>query len=324
MEKIPGKAPECYIAPSQPFEGESTFTRDFRKYNEPPRKSLRPNEATHMSNMPFDGNTGYRDDYIRHQLQPREQREKELYKGPAVPFEGLSTFARDYTKKQGEKTESCRPPPAAYQSSAPLDDLTTFKNDYRRWNGEKPYVHQPDAYQKPEGDIDLNTTNRLNFKRHPMQRVAMVKPGEGRVMNPGAFEGLTNYKSDFKPWELNRQMPKVREGWVPNNNPFEGCPTYKAHYIQHAIAPPKSMKPDASAMASNAPFDDATMYRTEFVKKAASICEAAVLDTKASQYTFVETDSRGHKHYKPIWERTTPLRRVSSATAPKVPATMVA
>jgi len=324
LERIPQKAPDCWVPPTQPFEGQSTFTSDYRKYHEPPRTSLRPNQATHMSDAPFDGNTGYRDDYIRHQIPLKHIKDKECYKAPNVKFDGMTTINRDFTKKEGLKTESCKSNSEAFQSGAPLDDLTTFKNDYRQWNGERPFVHQPDVYVKPEGEIDHNTTNRINYKQHPMQRVALVKPGEGRVMNPGTFDGLTSYKNDFKKWGVNREMPKPREGWVPSNQPFEGCPTYKAHYITHSIAPPKSMRPTAAALNSGAPFDDATMYRTEFTKKEANICEAALLETGVSKYTFVEMDNRGHKQYKPMWEKTTPLRRVSSATIPKIPATMVA
>ncbi|GFN88637.1 stabilizer of axonemal microtubules 2-like [Plakobranchus ocellatus] len=323
LEKHQAKVPEGWAPPTQPFEGQSTFTHDFRKYNEPPRKSMRPTEATQLSNSPFDGNTGYRADYIKHPLQTRVPHEKEKYRGPNAPFDGMSTFTRDYTKKEGAKTESCRPNAEAYQSDAPLDDLTTFKNDYRRWNGERPHVHLPEQYRPPEGEMDHNTTHRIQYKPHPPQRVAMMKPGEGRVMIPGEFEGLTNYKSDYKPWGIHREVPKAREGWVPNNIPFEGTATYKSHYTAHNVAPPRSMKPDATAMASNAPFEDATMYRTEYTRKHADLCPAAILDTKSSSYTYVETDTRGHKQYLPVYEKTTPLRRVSSA-APKVPAVMVA
>ncbi|XP_005089960.1 stabilizer of axonemal microtubules 2 [Aplysia californica] len=319
LERVQPKAQDAWVPSNQPFEGQSTFTRDYRKYNEPPRKSIKPSQATHMSEAPFDGNTGYRDDYIRHPMQAREQREKELYKPSNVPFDGMTTFNRDYTKKHGSKTESCKPNAEAFQSDAPLDDLTTFKNDYRKWNGERPYVHQHESYKKPDGEIDLNTTNRIQFKPHPPQRVAMMKPGDGRVMFPGEFEGLTNYKSDYKPWGIHREQPKPREGWVPNNIPFDGTPTYKAHYVPHSMLPPKSLKPDASAMASDAPFDDATMYRTEFTKKHADICPAAILDTNVSKYSYVETDQRGHKQYVPLYETTTPLRRTSSANIPKVP-----
>lgn len=317
------KAGDQWVPPSQPFEGQSTFTRDYRKYNEPPRKSMKPAEAAQLSGAPFDGTTGYRDDYVRHPFQAREQKEKELYKVPNVPFDGLTTFNRDYTKKDAPKTESCKPISEAFQSDAPLDDLTTFKNDYRKWNGERPYVHHHDPYMKPEGEMDHNTTHRLQYKPHPIQKVALMKPGEGRVMIPGEFEGLTNYKCDYKPWGIQREMPKLKDGWVPNNIPFEGTPTYKAHYIPHSIAPPRSMKPDASALLSGAPFDDTTMYRTDYVRKEADICPASILDTTRSHYTYIETDNRGHKQYVPVFEKTTALHQANS-TIPKIPAAVVA
>lgn len=324
LDRVCPKPQEAWVPSNHPFEGQSTFTRDFRKYNEPPRKAMKPEQATIKSDAPFDGDTGYRADYIKHPMYPREQRQADKYKPSCVPFDGMTTFNRDFTKKNGNKTESCKPNNEAYQSEAPLDDLTTFKNDYRKWNGERPYVHLPESYKKPEGEIDMNTTNKIQFKAYPPQRVAMVKPGDGRVMFPGEFQGMTNYKSDFKQWEMTREKPKPREGWVPNSSAFEGCATYKSHYVQHAHVPVKSMKPNASTMASDQPFDGATMYRTEFIKKHADICPAAILDTNVSKFNYVETDQRGHKQYSSVHETTTPLGKISSANIPRVPASCLA
>ncbi|KAK7115513.1 stabilizer of axonemal microtubules 2-like [Littorina saxatilis] len=292
--------------PKDKFEGQSTFTRDYRRYNEPPRQPLRPHDGAVMSDTPFDGTTGYREEYIRHPLGARFVKERETYKPTGVPMDGLTTFTRDFRGQPGELTKSFKPNGQAAISDAPFEDGTTFKNDYRKWPAERPYHHMPDQYRKPEGDMDMNTTNRITYKQHPLQRHAAIKPSCGRVMDAGQFEGITNYTSDFKPWEINRVHPTMRPEYQPNDAPFQGISTQKAHFIQHPVNLTHSFKPANAAMASG-PFDDGTMYRMEYVPKATEPCPAAVLETARSKFTYVEQDTRGHKLYKPVFTSVTHL-----------------
>nr|KAG5687543.1 hypothetical protein BaRGS_013645 [Batillaria attramentaria] len=292
--------PDCsWQPPKDKFEGQSTFQRDYTRYNERPRQPLRPPNAAVQSG-PFDDRTGYREDYIRHPLAPRFAKERERYKTPGVPMDDMTTFKRDYRGEQGDRMKSFKPDGRAELSDAPLEDTTTQKNDYRRWPTERPYQHQPDQYKKPEGDIDTNTTHRLAFKQHPLQRHAAVKPPPGRVMHAGPFDAITNYTTDFKPWEINRVQPCLKPGYQPNEAPFEGIPTYKAHYVPHAMKPTQSCRPDQAAIHSG-PFDDGTMYRMEYTPKKIGPCPAAILESSAAGYTYVETDPRGHKLYAPIY-----------------------
>ena len=57
--------------PKDRFEGQSTFQRDYRRYNEAPRQPMRPNDAAVASDAPFDGTTGYREEYVRHPMGPK-------------------------------------------------------------------------------------------------------------------------------------------------------------------------------------------------------------------------------------------------------------
>lgn len=284
--------------PKQKFEGQSTFQHDYTRYNEPPRQPLRPANAA-IASGPFDDRTGYRDDYVRHPLGPKFQKEREKYKPAGVPMDGLTTFMRDYRGERGDRTKAFKPEGRPVASDVPLDDITTQKNDYRKWPTERPFHHQPDQYKKPEGDIDTNTTHRLTYKQHPLQRHAAIKPPPGRVMNAGQFDGVTNYNMDYKPWEIDRVHPTMQPKYQPNDAPFEGISTQKAHYVPHSLNPTASFKPHQAAINSG-PFDDGTIYRMEYTPKHIGPCPAAILDTTSAQYRFVELDPRGHKLYRPM------------------------
>ena len=204
--------------------------------------------------------------------------EREKYKPTGIPIDGLTTFMRDYRGQPGEKTSSFKPDLKAMASEAPFDDGTTFKADYRKWPSQRPHQHLADQYKKPDGDMDMNTTNRITYKQHPLQRHAAIKPTPGRVMDPGQFEGITNYTTDFKPWEINRVQPMLRPEYQPNDAPFQGISTQKAHFIQHPMNPMHSFKPVHAAVSSG-PFDDGTMYRMEYTPKQVGPCPAAILET---------------------------------------------
>ena len=236
--------------------------------------------------------------------------EKDKYKPNCVPLDGLTTFQRDYQGRPGDKTQSFKPEGRAVASDAPFEDSTTFKTDYRKWAAARPYQHQPDAYRKPDGEMDMNTTHKIAYQQHPLQRHAAIRPDGGR-MEPGKFDDTTNYSTDYKPWKADRVHPTMKPDYVPNNAPFEGCSTQKSHYIQHPMAPTQSFKPNVGAINSG-PFEDGTMYRQEYTKKESEPCPAAVLDTGRSKYRYIEQDPRGHKLYQPVFTSITPLRNGSA------------
>lgn len=51
------------------------------------------------------------------------------------------------------------------------------------------------------------------------------------------------------------------------------------HYIPHDGGPQRSFKPDGQAYRSSAPFDDTTMYKTEFTPKEIEPCPATLLES---------------------------------------------
>lgn len=78
-----------YSAPDAPFEGEPTYKSDYHKHPFAMRQTLKPDEGSRGPHDPFDGRTGYRDEYIKHPMEAKTPREKECYKGPGAPLDGV-------------------------------------------------------------------------------------------------------------------------------------------------------------------------------------------------------------------------------------------
>ncbi|XP_041370457.1 stabilizer of axonemal microtubules 2-like isoform X2 [Gigantopelta aegis] len=303
----------AWMPPQDEFRGISTFTNDYKRYFcQPPRQSMKPKEAVKVSDSPFDSATGYRDAYIKHPLQAKFSKPQEVYRPSGIPLDGMTTFKKDYQGCPGNKADTCKPSTEAYRSDAPLEDLTTFRNDYRKWPMERPYARAADEYKKPEGDMDMKTTHNIAYKQYPLQPHVARRPASATQRLPGAFDGVTNYSTDYQPWDLGgRPRPMMKPEYSPNLAPFEGMSTQKAHYIAHPRCQSlKSFKPDSNAIRSDAPFDDGTMYRMEYTPKYIGPCPAAILNTQASGYSYIETDPRGHKVYRPVYETVAPINKL--------------
>ena len=170
-----------------------------------------------------------------------------------------------------------RPDQQGYRSNAPFDDSTTNKTDYKPWEVHPLQSYRPNEYRANTGEMDLNTIYNSEFTPKPMAKVQPIRPTERRGVD-AKFDDSTTYGGDYRRWPGDRPpLARSQAGYVPPNMPFEGMSTYRGHYIPHEAGPLKSFKPDGTAYRSSAPFDDATMYRTEFTPKEIEPCPATLL-----------------------------------------------
>lgn len=293
--------------PTDRFDDQTTFKHDFIPYQHQPRQSFKPLEGAKMSETPFDDRTGYRDAYIQHALPPKFVREREAYKPTGAPLQDSTTFKSDYKGAPGSRMQSFKPDNQAFSSGAPLEDMTTNRHDYQKWAAQRPYVHLPETYQKPEGEMATETTHKTTYKEMPFVKVQAVRPVSANRAKDVPFDGRTNYAQDYKKWQADRVVIPKQADYVPNQAPFEGHSTYKGHYVPLPVAPARSFRPDNQAFQSDAKFEDGTMYRHDYTPKEIQICEAAYIDQGRSRYKFQELDSRGHRMYAPVMTTVSPL-----------------
>lgn len=57
----------------------------------------------------------------------------------------------------------------------------------------------------------------------------------------------------------------MQNAWEPPKDRFEGQPTYKSDYRRNDPAPRQNFKPDNGPNLSNAPFDDSTCHRADYI-----------------------------------------------------------
>ena len=257
------------MPPGEKFEGSSTSKKDFTEHTLSPRETYRRQEQWSAPDGPFMDSTGYRDTFKEHELPPRRPRQRELWTQPAVKFNAQTTKQSDFTGPYQPKRESCRPDRAAFASNAPFESSTTNKADYQEKPLGQRYVHGYQPYVKPEGQMDLSTTNQSQFREFPISRHVIEKPSSSHILRgSGPMAKESGYNADF----LEHRSPR-REAMKPKNNyeppteKFQGQSTAKGDYVEKQLSPRQSFRPVWEPASSDAPFDSATENRASFVEK---------------------------------------------------------
>jgi hypothetical protein len=289
------KSFHSYVPPSAPFEGLSTFSRDFQPKKCELRGSLRPAENTQRSDAPFEDKTSHKVSYIPHSPQARYVRKQDIYQKNPNKFDSLTTFQRDFTTKDGRRSDNFKPDATPLKSDLPFEDNTTFKADYKKWDCGPVQAHVPETYQKPAGDMDLYTTNKLAFQPHKVRPASAKRPVSQGRRTDIPFDDRTNYTADYRRWSSmpERRGDPTQRPYERPEVPFEGASNYSLNYIPKSAAPAKSLGPDRTARPSSQPFDDRTFYKLDFTAKEMQPCPA--INLPASGFTFNKTDQRGHE-----------------------------
>jgi hypothetical protein len=288
-----------WAPPTEKFEGVSTAKTDFIGYYEPPRRPFKPAPTVNTSDLPFAGSTDYKDAYVRHPLEGRYQKQKEVWQPTGVPMDGLTTFQRDFTPKAYARPEMMRPTNQVHNTEAPFAEDTTHRTDFKEWPLDRHHVHRAPEYQKPDGTIDGVTSYKSEYVALPFVKEALMRPTQ-RMRNTGPFDGTTNYREHYIQHPYAKANPvQSNHDYAPPSVPFEGESTFTSHYHAHPLAPSKSFKPTSSTIKSDAPFDGTTLYTTEYTPKQIEPCPAAMLETPRSKFKLSEVDPTGHRFYEP-------------------------
>lgn len=84
-------------------------------------------------------------------------------------------------------------------------------------------------WQRPMGEMDLNTNYNTEFTPKPTQRVQAIRPSSRRLID-AKFDGDTTYGQDFRKWPGERRdLIRNPNEYTPSNAPFDGLSTYKGN-----------------------------------------------------------------------------------------------
>uniref|UniRef100_F7AK01 Stabilizer of axonemal microtubules 2 n=1 Tax=Equus caballus TaxID=9796 RepID=F7AK01_HORSE len=293
------KREQTYSPPAVKFGNSTTFQDDYVPQEIKPRQSFRPSSVVKRSTCPFDGDTSHRLDYVPYQLEVKSSRPREVYKPTSQPFEDLTTHRRDFQGLAGETAKICRPAHTRVTQRAHFEGSTEFRESFQPWELPPPEVRKVQEYVPPAGAMQSDSTSHLDYVPHQATRVLPIRPLSHRSRNSDPFQGKSTTKEDFPAWESRRQGPVKQQPQIPApSGRFEGLSTFRCHYVPHELVPTESCRPLQVPVKSSAPFDDVTMYSTEYVPKRREICPASCPSPPG--YVFEHTDSRGHQFFRKV------------------------
>lgn len=292
----PSKVEDTYRPPTVKFGNSTTFQDDFVPKELNPRQSFKPPCAAQLSDVPFESTTSHRTSYIAHQLGPKLVRLREEYKPSSQPFEDITTHQSDFRGLPGQLAKNCKPEYAEVGSNAHFTGVTEFQDRFQPWLVSLPEVHKTKEYIPPPGNMDLNSTTRLDYVKHEISPAVPIRPVSNQKITDAPFQGTTTTKEDFKAWDSYQQESTKKQQEKPKpTGTFDDLTTFKSHFVPHQIAPAQSCKPVRAVVVNSAPFPDETMYRIEYTPKKQSFCPATCLSPPG--YVYIDTDSCGHKFF---------------------------
>ncbi|XP_010953446.1 stabilizer of axonemal microtubules 2 [Camelus ferus] len=293
------KPEQVYNPPTVKFGNSTTFQDDYVPQEVKLRQSFKPSPAVTRPAAPFNDATSHRLDYVPYQLELKSARPKEVYKPSDQPFEDLTTHRYDFQGLVGETAKICRPAPPRVAPNAQFEGSTEFRESFQPWEIPPPEIKKVQEYVPPAGTMQFDSTSHLDYVPHPAKRVVPIRPVSHRRNNGFPFQGKSTMKEDFPAWESCRPGLIRQQQQIPNpSGKFDGLSTFRSHYVPHELIPTESCKPSNVAFKTSIPFDDVTMYSTEYAPKQRELCPASYPSPPG--YIFENTNSRGHRFFRKI------------------------
>ena len=250
-----------WAPPEEKFTAETTVSMAYQKHKITPRENYKPPNVYSVPDEPFNDNTGYKETYKAHKISPREQKPKEQYAPPTTKFDDRTTVRDSYQGGYAPKMKSFKPENEPLHTDTPFDGTTTSKKDFPQHKVGRRVGREPQKYEQPVGNMDLHTTNELNFTNHPrVQREPIIKPSSSQALRgDGKFAASTHYNEDFAGRKgEKRESMKERATWAPPEEKFTAETTVSMAYQKHKITPRESCRPPNTFVQSEQPFEGRT------------------------------------------------------------------
>ncbi|TPX33215.1 hypothetical protein SmJEL517_g03829 [Synchytrium microbalum] len=151
----------------------------------------------------------------------------------------------------------------AVQSTAPLESVTEYNRTFHSHQLDVKRV-RPVYVPTQSGKFQGTSEAHDIFIAHPLpDRVPPHR--EVYVPSPGAFDGTTSQKNDYKPWPGNHRpdvKPRELNLTLPNSK-FEGISTSKADYVQRPV-PPRYHHPPAVYTPTEGAFEGQSTQTSDY------------------------------------------------------------
>uniref|UniRef100_A0A8C0AT39 Stabilizer of axonemal microtubules 1 n=1 Tax=Buteo japonicus TaxID=224669 RepID=A0A8C0AT39_9AVES len=230
-----------------------------------PRGSFKPKEAYKMAQIPMEGISTTKRDYIVHEVLPQKLKPPEKHDKSDKSMDLTSTYKQDYNSYPIFQVPPCLPCVTRHIPSTKMDTRTTYEDDYVLWNEPKTEPIRPnDRFHPSEEKFDHRTIVQDDYLYRGPVATQSCKPLNLVQKTEGPIETVTNYRMNYVPHPLQKCYVHKKEKYKVNEVPFDGLTTHKASYKGMVGEPAKLVKPYQLKLLPDLPFSSTTEFQEKY------------------------------------------------------------
>ncbi|NWI31694.1 SAXO1 protein, partial [Sula dactylatra] len=230
-----------------------------------PRGSFKPKEGYKMVQIPMEGISTTKRDYIDHEVLPQKLKPPEKHVKSDKTMDLTSTYKQDYKSCPLSQVLPCLPHVMRHIPSANMDTRTTYEDDYVLWNEPKTELIRPnDRFHPSEEKFDHRTVVQDDYLFRGLVATQSCKPLNLVQKNKAPFDHITNYRVNYVPHPLGKHYVHKYQKHKVNEVPFDGLTTHKISYKVLAGQPAKLAKPYQLKLLHDLPFSSTTEFQEKY------------------------------------------------------------
>ncbi|KAF1630600.1 Stabilizer of axonemal microtubules 1, partial [Eudyptes chrysocome] len=269
---FPCRCHHCPHLPTRPYEKSekpcmlSEYRDRYPPYPiTPPRDLFKPKKAYKMAQIPMEGISTTKRDYIAHEVLPQKLKPPEKHVKSDESMDLTSTYKQDYNSYPNSQVPPCLPRVTRHIPSAKMDTRTTYEGDYVLWNEPKTELIRPnDRFHPSEEKFDHRTIVQDDYLYRGPVATQSCKPPKLVQKSKAPFENITNYRANYVPHPLEKHYIHKYEKYKVNEVPFDSLTTHKVSYKGLAGQPAKLAKPCNLKLLHDLPFSSTSEFREKY------------------------------------------------------------
>ncbi|NXJ82296.1 SAXO1 protein, partial [Trogon melanurus] len=230
-----------------------------------PREPFDPRKAYEMVQIPMEGISTTKKDFVAHEVLPRKPKlpEKAIKSGESMDL--TSTYKQDYNPYPISQAPPCLPCVTRHIPNAKMDTRTTYEDDYVLWSEPKAEMIRPnDRFCPSEEKFNYKTVVQDDYLYRGPVTTQSCKPLSLVQKTKVPCENITNYRVNYVPHPLKKRYVHKKEKYKASEVPFDGLTTHKLSYKALASQPAKPANPYHPKLLYDLPFDSTTEFQEKF------------------------------------------------------------
>ncbi|XP_010155645.1 PREDICTED: protein FAM154A, partial [Eurypyga helias] len=241
-----------------------------------PRSSFKPKEKYKMPQIPMEGISSTKRDYVGYEVLPQKRPPRKHVKS-GEPMDLTSTYKKDYISYAVCQVRPCLPRVKKHIPCAKMNTTTTYKGG--RWDEGcrsssrctlpplpflLPSPCSPRMWSDKTGFLLDQWFVQDDYVLWNEPKTELIRPNNKLPPLEGKFNHRTNVQDEY-----HYRGPVVTQGCKPlnplqkNKPAFENMTSYRANYVLHPVEKHHVHKCE-KYKASKGPFDDLTTYKDSY------------------------------------------------------------